>query len=69
MITNPPTFAEIPPVARRKGALALCLALCTPGLSLSASAQESTFTTFDPPGSTQTTPYSINPAGAITGVS
>jgi hypothetical protein len=56
------------PMARQKGVLALCLlALSTLGLSLSAGAQEATFTTFDPPGSTGTQVNSINPAGVITG--
>jgi hypothetical protein len=55
------------PVALRKGMLALCLTLCTLGLSFSASAQGPTFTTFDPPGATSTQAFSINPAGAITG--
>jgi len=53
---------------QRKRALVLCLALCTPGLSHFTSAQEPTFTTFDPPGSVTTFSSSINPAGAITGV-
>src|SRR2546426_1503507 len=52
---------------RRKGALALCLALCTLGLNLSASAQEPTITTFDPPGSVFTIALGINPAGEVTG--
>jgi hypothetical protein len=43
------------------------LALFTLGLSFSASAQKSTFTTFDPPGSAGTFPASINSAGVITG--
>ncbi len=50
-----------------KGMLALCLSLCTVGLSLAANAHEPTFTTFDLPGSTGTAPQSINAAGAITG--
>src|SRR6266566_3123304 len=67
MITNPAAFAQLPPVARRGGAFALYLALCTLGMSLSASAQEPTITTFDPPGSIGTVPVYINPAGTITG--
>jgi len=55
-------------VARHIRILALCLLLpCTLGLCLSASAQEGTFITFDPPGSTGTQVNSINPAGLITG--
>jgi hypothetical protein len=47
---------------------ALCaLALCTLGLSLFAVAQEPTFVTIDPPGSTDTQVNSINSAGVITG--
>ena len=52
-------------VALRKGMLALCLTLCTVGLSLSASAKGPTFTTVDPPGAIFTRASSINPAGAI----
>ena len=54
-------------LGRRKVAVVLCLALCTVGLGLSAKAQDTTFITFDPPGSTFTLALSINPAGAITG--
>ncbi len=66
-MTNSATFAQFRMVARRKGALALCLALCTLGSGLSGSAREATFTTFDVPGATGTFAQSINPAGAITG--
>jgi hypothetical protein len=62
MITNPAAFVQSP---QRKAAFAFYLALCT---VLSASAQEPTFTTFDPPGSTGTVPRSINPSGEITGI-
>ena len=34
--------------------LAVCVTLCTLGLSLSAIAHEPSFSTFDPPGSTDT---------------
>src|SRR2546428_11820141 len=62
MIRNQLAFAQLPPVARRRGAFAFGLALCTLGLSFSASAQ-SIFTTFDVPGSVQTIPISINSKG------
>ena len=55
-------------MTRQNASLALSvLALCTLGLSLSASAQKSRFTTFDPPGSVETIPNSMNRSGAITG--
>jgi hypothetical protein len=59
--------AQFRSVDLRKGTFALCLALCTVGLSLSASAQGPTFTTFDAVGGANTYGSSINPAGAITG--
>jgi hypothetical protein len=67
MITHPLTFAQaLQP--RQKGIPPLwLLSICALGLSLSASAQKATFTTFDPPGSAGTFSTSINPAGAITG--
>ena len=37
-------------LARRKVALAVCMALCTMGLGFSASKDEATFITFDAPG-------------------
>jgi hypothetical protein len=64
MITNLAAFVQSP---QRKAAFALYLAICTVALSFSASAQEPVITTFDPPGSFQTVPVSINPAGTITG--
>src|SRR2546430_16700002 len=67
MITKPHIFAQLHPLAWRKRALALCLALCALGLNLSVSAQEPKFTTFDVAGSSGTNPSSINPAGVITG--
>jgi hypothetical protein len=66
-MTNRLAFAHFCSAARRKGALALCLALCTLGLGLSGSASEPKFTTIDPTGSTYTTTTDINPAGAVTG--
>jgi hypothetical protein len=56
--------AQFRSVDLRKGTFALCLALCTVGLSLSASAQGPTFTTFDAVGGANTYGSSINPAGA-----
>ena len=50
MITNHITFAQFCSAVRRKGALALCLVLCTLGPGLSTSAQEPQITTFDAPG-------------------
>src|SRR5260370_41534935 len=57
---------------RRTAALAFCLALCTLGLGITASAQGPTVTTFDAPGAGMgaqqgTYPQSVNEAGAITG--
>ncbi len=57
---------------RRKGALALCLALCVLGLGLSANAQNGHIIKFDVPGAGTgagqgTIPYYINGAEAITG--
>jgi hypothetical protein len=51
----------------RKLAFTFFLTLCASILALSAYAQKVTITTFDPPGSVQTTPMSINAGGAITG--
>ena len=52
-------------VARWKKLLAICLVFCW--LGFSGKAHAATFTTIDPPGSIYTYPWSINPAGAITG--
>jgi hypothetical protein len=57
---------------RRKGALALCLALCILGLGLSARAQKPTIITIDAPGAGTasgqgTEANAINPAGTVTG--
>jgi len=68
MTTHPRFAAPLVPMTRQNARLALSLlALCTLGLSLSASAQKSRFTTFDPPGSVETIPNSMNLSGAITG--
>ena len=69
MTTHPLFAAPIVRMPRQNARLALSvLALCTLGLSLSASAQKSAFITFDPPGSiVETIPTSMNPSGAITG--
>jgi hypothetical protein len=71
-MTDRVALAEFCAVVRRKGGLALCLALCTLGLGLSATAHEPTIITFDAPGAGTesfqgTFAFSINPAGAITG--
>jgi hypothetical protein len=47
--------------------LTLAQVLCVLILNLCASAQEPTFTTFNAPGVSYTFPFSITPAGAITG--
>src|SRR6266849_4533635 len=68
MTTHLLNSARIAPLVRRKVVLALCLLLpCTLGLSFSAAAKEVTYITFDPPGSIDTKPHSINRAGVITG--
>jgi hypothetical protein len=69
MTTRPLAPAQLSTLIRQNAMLALSfLALCTLGLSLSASAQKSAFITFDPPGSVvETIPTSMNPSGAITG--
>jgi hypothetical protein len=68
MTTHPLFAAPMVPMSRQNARLALSLlALCTLGLSLSASAQKSAFTKFDPPGSISTIPNSMNRSGAITG--
>jgi hypothetical protein len=72
-MTNHITFYQFCLAVRRKGALALCLALCVLGLGLSATAQEPTILiTINPPGAGTdawqgTQGPGINPAGAITG--
>ena len=68
MTTHPLFAAPSVPMTRQNAVLALSLlALCTMGLNLSASAQKSAFTIFDPPGSVSTIPNSMNRSGAITG--
>jgi len=68
MTTHPLAAAPSVPRTRQNALLGLSLlALCTLGLSLSASAQKSAFSTFDPPGSVETIPNSMNGSGAITG--
>ena len=68
MMTNHFAFYQFCSAVRRKGALALCLALCMLGLGLSGSAKEPTIITFDAPGAAGTVPFSISATGAITGV-
>ena len=68
MRTDQLALTESGVVLRRKGMLALCLALSILVLGVSASAQHPTVITIDPPGSTLTIANAINPAGKITGV-
>jgi len=63
---NQVAFAAFCTAARAR-ALAVCLALCTLVMGLSASDHESTIITFDPPGAILTIPTSITPAGVIAG--
>ena len=74
MITNHITFAQFCSAVRRRGALALCLALCSLGLGLSASAQKPRIVSFDAPGAdlnpgdyNGTYPSGINAWGVIAG--
>jgi len=61
-------FAQLGATARRCVAARLGLVLWTLGLSLSVTAREPTFTTFDAPGAVNGTfARAINPASAITG--
>src|SRR5439155_5548059 len=65
---NRPAFADLCIIGPRKRLAVLCLVLCSLELGLSRSAQAQTITTFDVPGARATSPRSINPAGAITGL-
>jgi hypothetical protein len=74
MLTSHLTFAQFCAAVRRKGGLALCLALCTSGLGLTVSAQEPRFTTIDAPGADMTAgslngtyPQALNDIGVIAG--
>ena len=74
MMTNHITFAQFYSAVRRRGALALCLALCTLSWSVSTSAQKPRIVSFDAPGADTTPgdfngtyPSSINVWGFITG--
>ena len=66
MIANRFALAYVPLITNRK-VFSLGLTLCILGLSLCALAQQATIINFDPPGSLQTEPLSINSAGAVTG--
>ncbi len=73
-MTNQLAFTQFCSGAPRKGTLGLCLALCTLGLGLSASAQDhkATIITFDAPGAqvsqfSGTMAYLITPAGEVGG--
>ena len=59
MMTNHITFAQFCSAVRRRGALALFVALCTLGLGLPTSAQEPRIITFDAPGA-DTNPGDFN---------
>ncbi len=68
MTTQPLSAAQIDSTTRQKAMLALSfLALSTLGMIHPANAQEVTYITFNPPGSANTQPNSINAEGAITG--
>src|SRR2546422_74056 len=65
---NRPAFADLCTLGPRKRLVVLCLTVCSVGLGLSRSAGAQTITTFDVPVAVQgTEPFSINPAGAVTG--
>jgi len=73
VMTNRLTLLHFCSSVRRKGALAICLALCTLVLGISARAQGPTFTTFDAPGAGTaagqgTFGLGINPHGTIAGI-
>lgn len=61
------SLARLALTISRKLAFTFSLALCASVFTLSAFAQKVKIITFDPPGSVQTMPMSINAAGAITG--
>lgn len=68
MTTHPLSPAQIFPMTRQKTVLALGLmVMYTLGMIHPANAQQSAFTKFDPPGSIETIPNSMNRSGAITG--
>src|SRR5579859_1246182 len=67
MIATDPSLARVAPAISRKLAFVFSLTLCASILTLSAFAQKATIITFDPPGSVQTMPVSINAGGDITG--
>ena len=71
-MTNHITFTQFWAALRRRGALALCLAVCMLGLGLSATAQEPHHHHNQPPGRGHsaglgTQGPGINPAAAVTG--
>ena len=67
MIANRSALAHVFLAANGKAVFSVGLALFVLALSLGALAQQATITSFDPPGSLQTEPISINSAGAVTG--
>src|ERR1700682_4607742 len=66
MTANRSALSPVSLVTNRKQVAMLCLAQCML-LSLCALAKEATITSFDPPGSRQTIPLSINTGGSVTG--
>src|SRR5258708_4383522 len=67
MIATESSLARLAPTISRKLAFTFFLTLCASIFTLSAFARKVTIITFDPPGSVQTMPMSINAGGAITG--
>jgi hypothetical protein len=69
MTTNHFAFCQFSAAVGRKGALALCVALCVLGFGVSASAQKYSIVTFDAPGASGdgTFPTGINQLGTIVG--
>src|SRR5258708_37570105 len=68
MIATESSLVRLAPTISRKLAFTFFLTLCASIFTLSAFARKVTIITFDPLGSVQTMPMSINAGGAITGV-
>src|SRR5258708_38874851 len=67
MIATESSLVRLAPTISRKLAFTFFLTLCASIFTLSAFARKVTIITFDPLGSVQTMPMSINAGGAITG--
>src|SRR5260370_10162385 len=67
MIATESSLARLAPTISRKLAFTFFLTLCASIFTLSAFARKVTIITFDPLGSVQTMPMSINAGGALTG--